>query len=252
MALLLHIDTALEVASIAISTDEKCIDTLSNTLQNDHAAWIHTAIENLLRKNNFGMRDLDAVSVTIGPGSYTGIRVGLSSAKGICYALQKPLLTISNLELWASVAFNPFAPDKDSTTSASASLSPDATYLEQTKRSDIVLDAEILICPMIDARRMEVYYALYDQTLSELSAPAALILDENSFADMLSRKKIIFCGNGVEKFKKVCHHPHAIFSETLAGAREMAALAFKKYVKKEFADLAYCVPLYVKEFEAHK
>jgi tRNA threonylcarbamoyladenosine biosynthesis protein TsaB len=118
--------------------------------------------------------------------------------------------------------------------------------------SKAAAERTMLICPMIDARRMEVYYALYDQTLSELSAPAALILDENSFADTLDRKKIIFCGNGVNKFKKVCHHPQAVFSDTIAGAREMATLAFKKYVKKEFADLAYSVPLYVKEFEARK
>jgi tRNA threonylcarbamoyladenosine biosynthesis protein TsaB len=195
------------------------------------------------------MHDLDAVSVTIGPGSYTGLRVGLSTAKGICYALQKPLLTLSSLQLLASVVLPPSFNSAGATSAALDTFSSNVTTMAEPEAA---AERTMLICPMIDARRMEVYYALYDQTLSELSAPAALILDENSFADTLDRKKIIFCGNGVNKFKKVCHHPQAVFSDTIAGAREMATLAFKKYVKKEFADLAYSVPLYVKEFEARK
>lgn len=195
------------------------------------------------------MHDLDAVSVTIGPGSYTGLRVGLSTAKGICYALQKPLLTLSSLQLLASVVLPPSFNSAGATSAALDTFSSNVTTMAESKAA---AERTMLICPMIDARRMEVYYALYDHTLSELSAPAALILDENSFADTLDRKKIIFCGNGVNKFKKVCHHPQAVFSDTIAGAREMATLAFKKYVKKEFADLAYSVPLYVKEFEARK
>ena len=249
MALLLHIDTALEVASIAISLDEQCVDANSNSIQNDHAAWLHTAIDELLKRNNYGMHDLDAVSVTIGPGSYTGLRVGLSTAKGICYALQKPLLTLSSLQLLASVVLPPSFNSAGATSAALDTFSSNVTPMAEPEAA---AERNMLICPMIDARRMEVYYALYDHTLSELSAPAALILDENSFADTLDRKKIIFCGNGVNKFKKVCHHPQAFFSDTIAGAREMATLAFKKYVKKEFADLAYSVPLYVKEFEARK
>jgi tRNA threonylcarbamoyladenosine biosynthesis protein TsaB len=219
MATLLHIDTALENASLAVSTDDHCIDSRSNTVQNDHAAWLHTTIDELLRHNNLSPTDLDAIAVTIGPGSYTGLRVGLSTAKGLCYALQKPLLTISSLQLLASAAAT--ADDR-------------------------------LICPMIDARRMEVYYATYDQTLTELTKPAALILDENSFSTELELKKIIFCGNAIDKFKKVCVHPHASFTEKQAGAPEMVPLVFKKYVKKEYADLAYSVPLYVKEFQQHK
>lgn len=249
MALLLHIDTALEVASIAISLDEQCVDSNSNSIQNDHAAWLHTAIDELLKRNNYGMHDLDAVSVTIGPGSYTGLRVGLSTAKGICYALQKPLLTLSSLQLLASVVLPPSFNSAGATSAALDTFSSNVTPIAEPEAA---AERNMLICPMIDARRMEVYYALYDQTLSELSAPAALTLDENSFADTLDRKKIIFCGNGVNKFKKVRHHPQAVFSDTIAGAREMATLAFKKYVKKEFADLAYSVPLYVKEFEARK
>jgi tRNA threonylcarbamoyladenosine biosynthesis protein TsaB len=99
---------------------------------------------------------------------------------------------------------------------------------------------------------MEAYFTLFDQTLTQLVPPTALVLDQNSFADQLANKKIIFCGNAAEKFKKVCPHPHAQFSAQPAGAREMTPLAFKKFVKKEFADLAYSAPLYIKEFEARK
>jgi len=228
MAILLHIDTALEIASVALSIDERCIDEKTNIIQNDHAAWLHTAIEELLKNNSYEPRDLDAIAVTIGPGSYTGLRVGLSTAKGLCYALQKPLLTLSSLELLASVVTIP------------------------KERAEASLNPSVLICPLIDARRMEVYYALYDQTLTQLVPPAALVLDQNSFAETLHGKKIIFCGNATEKFKKVCPHPHAQYSAQPAGAREMTPLAFKKYVKKEFADLAYSAPLYIKEFETRK
>jgi len=172
-----------------------------------------------LKNNNTDIADLDAIAVTIGPGSYTGLRIGLSTAKGLCYALQKPLLTLSSLQLIASVA---------------------------------PADAGELICPMIDARRMEVYYALYDQTLNEINSPAALVLDENSFLSELNAKKIIFCGNANEKLKRICHHPHAVFCRHEASAKDMARLAFKKFVKKEFADLAYYEPLYVKEFQQRK
>ena len=228
MATLLHIDTALEVASIALSKEDRFVDDRTNSIQNDHAAWLHTAIDELLTKNNCSTRDLDAIAVTIGPGSYTGLRVGLSTAKGLCYALQRPLITVSSLQLLASV------------TDVSGLITEDP------------VSAEVLICPLIDARRMEVYYALYDQHLQELSAPAALVLDQNSFVDTLAHKKIIFCGNATEKFKKLGRHPHAFFADRLAGAREMAPLAFKKFVKKDFADLAYSAPQYVKEFETRR
>ena len=216
MATLLHIDTALTMASIALSADDRCLEASSNAVQNDQAAWLHTAIDDLLKNNNTNIADLDAIAVTIGPGSYTGLRIGLSTAKGLCYALQKPLLTLSSLQLIASV---------------------------------VQADAGQLICPMIDARRMEVYYALYDQTLNEIKSPAALVLDEKSFLSELNTNQIIFCGNATEKFNPICHHPHAVFCGLVAGAKDMASLAFKKFVKKEFADLAYCEPLYVKEFQ---
>ena len=133
MSFVLHIDTAGQTASIAISANDTVLVEKLNANQFDHASWIHTALQEAMREANLSLEKIDAISVTIGPGSYTGLRVGLSTAKGLCYALEKPLITIPTLQLMASV---------------------------------IECDTNTWICPMIDARRMEVYYALYDQTLN--------------------------------------------------------------------------------------
>lgn len=217
MSLLLHIDTALESASLAISEGNNMIAFTSNDNQKDHAAWIHTAIEKMMKECNRTVQDLDAVSVTIGPGSYTGLRVGLSSAKGICYAANKPLLTIPTLELIASVVNAP---------------------------------EEALICPMIDARRMEVFTATYSSDLKEIEAPYALVLDENSFSTQLNEKEIFFVGNGAAKFQSICQSPHAFFDNTVTLAAHMIPLGLKRFQMKIFSDLAYSSPLYVKEFQS--
>lgn len=220
MTTLLHIDCACAVAAVALSCDETVIGEYSNDRQNDHAAWIHTAIRSLLQEQGQSVNQLDAIAVTIGPGSYTGLRVGLATAKGLCFALQKPLITIPSLELLASVATVPEG---------------------------------ALVCSMIDARRMEVYCALYDHLLQELRPPRPLILDEHSFEEELSKKKIIFCGDANEKFYKVNPHANAFFESRMATAHDMVPLATKRFVKKDFADLAYSTPLYLKEFgERHK
>lgn len=216
MGLILHIDTALEVANLALSQEDMLLGTASNELQNDHAAWIHTAIEQLLKDAKKEMKELDAVAVTMGPGSYTGLRVGLSTAKGLCYALGKPLITIPTLELIAST---------------------------------LKVPEEALIVPMIDARRMEVFTASYSGLMQELKAPYALVLDENSFSEELEKHPIFFCGNGAAKFQAICNSPHAHFEFTAAGAREMILLGNIRFQEQNFADLAYSSPLYVKEFQ---
>lgn len=218
MGLILHIDTALEVATLALSQEEHLLGTSSNELQNDHASWIHTAIDQLLKETKKELQALDAVAVTIGPGSYTGLRVGLSTAKGLCYALQKPLITIPTLELIAST---------------------------------LKVPEEALIVPMIDARRMEVFTASYSGLMQEVKAPYALVLDENSFSEELEEHPIFFCGNGAAKFKSLCNSPHAHFEFTSAGAKEMILLGNIRFQEQNFADLAYSDPLYVKEFQAN-
>lgn len=215
MSVLLHIDTAGEVGSIAVSKNEQLLGEKTNMQQVDHATWIHTAIEQLLQEVNYSLPQLDAISVTIGPGSYTGLRVGLSTAKGLCYALQKPLIAIPTLELMASA---------------------------------VKCEPQEWIAPMIDARRMEVYTALYDASLQVLQPAQALLIDAESFASMLQTQKVVFTGNGMEKFKKLCTAPTARFVVTQSLASAMIPLALDRFIKKDFAELAYTEPLYVKAF----
>ena len=215
MKKLLHIDTSGALASLAFSQDLDCVIEKTNDRLQDHAAWIHTAIQEASTACGIALNELDGISVTIGPGSYTGLRVGLSTAKGLCYALQKPLLTIPTLELMASV---------------------------------IVCNSDQLICPMIDARRMEVYTALYTATYQELQPAHALVLEANSFNAILEEKSIVFSGNGAVKFKSITSHANAHFSDAVATAKNQILLAHRRLMNNEFADLAYSSPLYVKEF----
>src|SRR5665647_1745116 len=147
MALILNIDTATESAIISISEKDKIIDSVTNSNQKDHASFLQPAIKNLLQKADLSINKLNAIAVTAGPGSYTGLRVGMASAKGLCYALKIPLITINTLEVMA---------------------------LSSLKQ---IHDPSALYCPMIDARRMEVFTAVYDHHLTEIIKPCSMILD---------------------------------------------------------------------------
>lgn len=169
---------------------------------------------------------LDAVAVSMGPGSYTGLRIGLSEAKGLCYALDIPLIGVNTLELMATrVMFSTDSVDPDS-----------------------------ILVPMIDARRMEVYTAAYDFGLAELIKPQPLILDENAYADILaSGRPVLFFGDGMEKSKAVIKADNAVFVEGVDPlAVDMIALAERNFARREFLDTAYSVPLYLKDFQATK
>jgi tRNA threonylcarbamoyladenosine biosynthesis protein TsaB len=221
MALILNIDTATEHASVCLSKDGNLLALEESTSQKEHASFIQPAIEKLLKTAGCQLCDVDAVAVSNGPGSYTGLRVGLSSAKGLCYALNRPLILISTLEIIASAA------------------------VEYSQPSIIT---EAFICPMIDARRMEVFTATYDYTLTQISPPAAMILDEKSFSEQLKDHHMIFCGSGAAKFENVIQNPNAIFSHIKHDARHMQTIAQKKYLSQSFADIAYSEPFYLKEF----
>lgn len=168
-----------------------------------------------MQETGLSLSQLDAIGISAGPGSYTGLRVGMSTAKGLCYALQKPLITVSTLQMMA------LAGKEDSNT---------------------------LLCPMIDARRMEVFTAVYDTSLQEILSPINLILDENSFSSLLNQHSIIFFGNGSPKFQAITAHPNAHFKQVNATAQHMTTLVFNKLQQKSFADLAYAEPYYGKEF----
>lgn len=215
MALILNIDTSLDTASLCLARDNEVIQLVFNESQKDHAAWIHNAIQEILQNAGCTINMLDAVAVSIGPGSYTGLRIGLASAKGLCYALNIPLIIVNTLKIIAA-----------------ASRQNAAGY----------------ICPMIDARRMEVFTAVYDKNLEEINSPQSYIIDDPRFISFLPAGNILFCGNGSKKLQKISPDPRYIFDTSVSNASHLAELSQNCYVNKQFADIAYTEPLYIKEF----
>lgn len=215
MSLILNIDTALGRGSICVANDGNSLQLEIQEGQKIQAAWLHQGISGMLRNNGLKMPDLDAIAVSIGPGSYTGLRVGLAAAKGFCYALQKPLIAINSLSVIAL---------------------------------SVREEAQDFICPMIDARRMEVFTALYDSSLRELISPHSMLLNEESFTAMIPRSQVLFCGTGAFKIKSLVAGQNATISETLSDACHLAVLSATAFKNQQFADLTYTDPLYVKEF----
>lgn len=217
MALILNIDTAVETALISISEGENVLAYVTNSNQKDHSAFLQPAIKTLLQQTNYTVKEIEAVAVTAGPGSYTGLRVGMASAKGLCYALKIPLLTINTLEMMA---------------------------LSSIKQSG---NKQALYCPMIDARRMEVYTAVYDSNLSSVVSPTAMIIEANSFKKLLENP-IYFSGSGTFKLKTIIQHSNAKFLENEIAPQALAILSNRNYSNKMYADIAYASPFYLKEF----
>jgi len=215
MAIILHIDTAVETASVCLSGNGEILGLSVNENQKDHASWLHNAMRVLVKDAGFTLKDLEAVAVSIGPGSYTGLRVGLSAAKGLCFALNIPLIPVGTLEMMAHSIKN---------------------------------EATDLICPLVDARRMEVFTAVYNKSLIEIIKPCTMIIDTDSFSEVLSLHKIIFLGNGSKKLQTILSNNNAEFSFKRATAADMAPLADTLFRGKKFADLAYTEPFYIKEF----
>jgi len=223
MALILHIDTANENSIVCISRDEQLLAIQENHDQKNHAAFVQPAIKQMFESINQPLNAIDAVAVTMGPGSYTGLRVGLASAKGICFALDKPLLLINALELMALAVI-------------------------RALRNKASIESNLLFCPMIDARRMEVFTALYDVELNPYLQPSAMVINEESFSNELLEHSILFCGNGMNKLENLISHKNAVFSSIQPAAEDFVELSARAFNKKQFADLAYSEPLYVKEF----
>ena len=219
MSFLLNIDTSTSKAFISISENELPIDTIYNYNQKEHAGFIHTAIEELLFKNNIKLHQLSAIVVSAGPGSYTGLRVGLSSAKGLCYALNIPLIAINTLELLANDLIN------------------------NTEGSDTTL-----YCPMIDARRMEVFTAVYTHELLPILEPQSFILDSDSFNSLLGEKRILTTGDGSSKFHEIKSHPNLQELESYNLPNSLSKLGFKRFANQEFNDLSTTEPIYIKDF----
>ena len=226
MANILNIETSTEVCSVALTSEGQVLDHRENYEGQTHATMLSQYVRDMLDYARSREMKVDAIAVSIGPGSYTGLRIGLSEAKGLAFGMQVPLIGVNTLQLLAvSAMFNHFIDDDD-----------------------------VLYVPMIDARRMEVYTAAYNPALEPALEPQAMILDENSFGDLLQQgHTLVAMGNGSDKARTVLTHERMRF---VAGVKpvavDMMALAEKAYREQNFIDVAYSTPLYLKEFQATK
>jgi tRNA threonylcarbamoyladenosine biosynthesis protein TsaB len=221
LALILNIDTATANGSVTLAKDGLVLQTLMNEKERDHAATLTLFIQEIFNTQQIGPAQLDAIAVSGGPGSYTGLRVGVATAKGLCYAWNKPLIGISTLKMMAQGLKNELQ------------------------------DHSALYCPLLDARRQEVYTALYDAALAPLMAPQALILTPDAFSGWLQRGKIYFFGDGSMKWQQMLSpQPHAQFVPYHISATHMIPLSEAAFEEKMFEDTAYFSPFYLKPFYA--
>ncbi len=226
MGLILSIETATTVCSVALHKDGRLVGLQELHLQKSHSGFLAVLIKELVRYTGYELKDLDYIAVSKGPGSYTGLRIGTATAKGLCYALEKPLVSINTLE---AMAFGV------------------AAYYEE---------AEVLLCPMIDARRMEVYCLLADSQIHIVEETAAVVVDEGSFREKLEKTAVLFFGDGSGKCKPLLsHQPNAKFIEgILPTASHVGAAIYQKLKHNDLVveDLAYFEPFYLKDFQAKK
>ena len=219
MAVILCLETATTNCSVALCKDGNLIALKEdNSKGYSHAEKLHVFIDEILKENNVKIDHLDAIAISKGPGSYTGLRIGVSAAKGLCFAKDIPLISVPTLTALAK---------------------------------QVIAKKEEQIIPMLDARRMEVYSAVLDSTYHQIRETRAQILSEASFEEELAKGKVYFIGNGVAKFKEICGHPNAVFIEDrLPSAREMGEIAYDKYKISDIEDVAYFEPFYLKDFVA--
>jgi tRNA threonylcarbamoyladenosine biosynthesis protein TsaB len=215
LSTILCIETASTNCSVAIGVNGKLL-----ALKEDydssysHAERLHNFIKDILAENKLELSDLDAIAVSKGPGSYTGLRIGVSAAKGLCFSLDIPLISVATL----------------------------TSLAHQVKEAGMAI-------PMMDARRMEVYTAVFDKERNQVEETSAKIIDSESYHKYLEEQEVYFIGSGVEKFKKVCEHPNARYVENiLPSAAQMVDLATIKHKKSDFEDVAYFEPYYLKDF----
>lgn len=224
MSCILHIETSTEVCSVSVSEDGTTIFSQEDFAGQQHAVKLGSFVDEALSFINSHAIPLDAVAVSCGPGSYTGLRIGVSMAKGICYGQDLPLIGIPTLKILCV---------------------PILLFHD--------LPENALLCPMIDARRMEVYAALYDRSLQVVRETAADIVDEDTYLEYLEKQPVYFLGNGSGKCREKITHPNAHFIENIRPlAKMMFPLAEKAIAENDFKDVAYFEPYYLKEFVATK
>ena len=217
VAFILNIETATKNCSVSIAHNGKVIAIKELNDDNySHGENLHVFIEKIIKKANISFSKLAAIAVSKGPGSYTGLRIGVSAAKGLCYSLEKPLISISTLESLANT---------------------------------IKVESGTAIIPLLDARRMEVYSAVFNSEYNQIRAVKAEIIDENSFNEYLEKNKTYFLGDGADKCKEIIQHKNAIFLDGyFPSSKEMAKLSFEKYKISDIEDVAYFEPFYLKDF----
>ena len=225
MSCILHIETSTSVCSVALSEDGQNIFRKEDFKGPSHAVSLGVFVDEAMSFAESHAMPINAVAVSCGPGSYTGLRIGVSMAKGICYGLNVPLIGLPTLEILCV---------------------PVLLYHDD-------LPDNALLCPMIDARRMEVYAAIYDRSLHPIRNINADIVDENSYKEFLDKQPVYFFGNGADKCKEKLTHPNAYFIDDIQPlASMMFPLAEKAMAKEQFEDVAYFEPFYLKEFVAGK
>ena len=217
MALLLNLETATTNCSVSISDNEKTIFLKeNNAAEYSHSEQLHVFIKDILEEASLAFSDLDAIAVSKGPGSYTGLRIGVSAAKGLCFSLDIPLISVPTLQSMA----------------------------RQVKSEE----NEVII-PVLDARRMEVYSAVYDENYQEIRETKAEIIEPSSFENYVNYRRVYVVGSGAEKCKETLEYPNFEFDTSLTpSANEMAVIAYQKFQKQEFEDVAYFEPYYLKDF----
>ena len=223
---ILYIETATDVCSVAISRGDEVIGLKEEAGGNNHAKNLLPFVEEVLKQGGCTVKDLDGVAVSIGPGSYTGLRIGVSTAKGIAYTAGIPVMAIGTLE----------------------GIAQGAKQLWSSQSSE-----NVQIVPMIDARRMEVFTTRFDYDMQSLEEISSKIIEENTFAELLSEQKVLFCGNGMPKCRELLSaFPNARFIDAPVSAKNMLPAALKKWRKQDFEDVAYFEPFYLKEYVAAK
>lgn len=224
MSLILHIETSTATCSVALSENGNLLASLDKTERNIHASSLTLFIQDVLKQAKRNIKELAAISISMGPGSYTGLRIGVSTAKGLCYGLDIPLIAVNTLEAMA----NGF------------------------KNRCFSVNKQTLFCPMIDARRMEVYSAVFDDELNMVKGVEAVIIDEQSFKDLLDTHIIYFFGDGAAKCEEVLgtHLNARVLDIYVNNAADMISIAQEKFDNKNFVDVAYFEPFYLKDYIA--
>jgi tRNA threonylcarbamoyladenosine biosynthesis protein TsaB len=222
MSLILSLETSTSVCSVAIHEESELLVSAEVHIEQSHASKLAVLIDEVRRLAGIELNELSAIAISSGPGSYTGLRIGTSTAKGLCYALDIPLISINTLEVLA----------------------------DQMNSLNLI---KAFLCPMIDARRMEVYCLLMDDKLNVIQSTEAKIIDEYSFSGLLEKQPIIFFGNGSAKCKNLITNRNALFVDDMhPSAKQVGRMAHQKFLDKEIKNIGNVEPLYLKEFMIKK